>query len=64
MTLEASNNIKVSIIVPTKNNGNIIARCLDSIWELDYPKNKVEVIIVDGHSMDDTVGIELLMGMT
>ena len=28
MTLEASDSIKVSIIIPTKNNGNIIERWL------------------------------------
>jgi glycosyltransferase involved in cell wall biosynthesis len=44
MTLEASNNIKFSIIIPTKNNGNITARCLDSIRELGYPEDKIEVI--------------------
>ena len=70
MTFETCNNIKVSIVIPTKNNGNIIARCLDSIInpfrksvdgkcfaDLDYLKDKVEVIIVDGHSTDDTVEI-------
>ena len=54
MTLEANNDIKVSIIIPTKNNGNIIERCLDSIRELDYPEDKIEVIIVDGRSTDKT----------
>jgi glycosyltransferase involved in cell wall biosynthesis len=52
---------KVSIIIPTKNNGDIIEKCLASIKQtlekfdqnashLDYPKDKYEVIIVDGHS--------------
>ena len=50
-------NKKVSIIIPTKNNGDIIEKCLQSIENLDYPKDKYEVIIVDGHSTDDTVEI-------
>ena len=50
-------NNKVSIIIPTKNNGDILERCLSSIEELDYPKDKYEVIIVDGHSTDRTVEI-------
>ena len=54
MTFETSDSIKVSIIIPTKNNGNIIARCLDSIRELDYPEDKIQVVIVDGRSTDKT----------
>ena len=40
---------KVSIIIPTKNNGDILEKCLASIKNLDYPKDKYEVIIVDVH---------------
>jgi len=47
----------VSIIIPTKNNGDILEKCLASIQNLDYPKDKYEVIIVDGHSTDNTVEI-------
>ena len=49
--------LKVSIIIPTKNNGDILEKCLASIQNLDYPKDKYEVIIVDGHSTDNTVEI-------
>jgi len=49
--------LKVSIIIPTKNNGDILDKCLASIQNLDYPKDKYEVIIVDGHSTDNTVEI-------
>jgi len=52
-------NNKVSIIIPTKNNGDIIEKCLCSIKNPDYPKEEIDVIIVDGHSTDDKVGIEL-----
>lgn len=59
---------KVSIIIPTKNNGDIIEKCLVSIKQtlekfdqnashLDYSKEEIEVIIVDGHSIDNTVEI-------
>ena len=48
---------KVSIIIPTKNNGDILEKCLSSIKNQDYPKDKYEVIIIDGHSTDDTVEI-------
>jgi len=33
---------EVSIIIPTKNNGDILEKCLHSIKNLDYPKEKRE----------------------
>jgi glycosyltransferase involved in cell wall biosynthesis len=48
---------KVSIIIPVKNMENTIKDLLDSIMQLDYPKDKVEVIIVDGGSNDKTLEI-------
>jgi len=49
--------MKVSIIIPTKNNAGILEKCLKSIEDLDYPKEELEVVIVDGHSEDGTVEI-------
>jgi glycosyltransferase involved in cell wall biosynthesis len=49
--------MKVSIVIPTKNNGDILEKCLISIQNLDYPKEEIETIIVDGHSTDGTVEI-------
>jgi GT2 family glycosyltransferase len=49
--------VKVSIIIPTKNNADILKRCLESIRNLDYSRDEVEVIIVDGYSTDGTVEI-------
>ena len=47
----------ISIVIPTKNNGDILEKCLFSIQNLECPEDRLEVIIVDGHSVDDTVGI-------
>lgn len=47
----------ISIIIPTKNNGDILERCLGSIKELDWPVDELEIIIVDGHSEDNTMEI-------
>jgi succinoglycan biosynthesis protein ExoA len=43
--------------VPTKNNEKNIGNCLKSLASLDYPKDRYEIIISDGHSSDGTVAI-------
>jgi len=48
---------KVSIIVTTLNNKPTIDECLRSITELDYPKQLVEVIVIDASSNDSTLDI-------
>ncbi len=44
----------VSIIVPAKDEEAVIARCLEALLSLDYPKEQLEIIVVDGHSKDAT----------
>lgn len=44
----------VSIIIPCRNEEKFIAKCLDSIIANDYPKDKIEILIVDGMSEDET----------
>ncbi len=46
-----------SIIVPTKNEETVIQRCLDGIMNIDYPKEKMQIIVVDGKSADNTLKI-------
>jgi len=44
----------VSIIIPCRNEERFIASCLDSITQTNYPKDKLEVLVVDGMSTDRT----------
>lgn len=44
----------VSIIIPCRNEEKFIGRCLDSIIKQDYPKDKLEVLVIDGMSEDRT----------
>lgn len=44
----------VSIIIPCRNEQKFIGKCLDSIIAQDYPKELLEVLIVDGMSNDKT----------
>jgi len=47
----------ISVIVPTYNEEKNIERCLKSLENQTIPRNKFEVIIVDGQSKDRTVEI-------
>ncbi len=47
----------ISIVIPILNEEKYIAKCLDSIIESDYDKNKMEVLLVDGGSSDRTIEI-------
>lgn len=44
----------VTIVVPVRNGEQTIRSLLDSLQKLDYDRNKVEVIVVDGNSTDKT----------
>jgi len=44
----------LSVIVPVLNMGRTIRATLDSLMKLDYPRENLEIIVVDGQSKDDT----------
>ncbi len=44
----------ISIIIPCRNEENFIKGCLDSIIVNNYPKDKLEVLVIDGMSNDKT----------
>lgn len=50
-------NSHVSIIIPARNESIFIAKCLDSIIANNFPKNRLEVIVVDGMSDDGTTSL-------
>ena len=45
---------KVSVIVPCFNEEKFIAKCLDSLLSQDFPKEDMEILIIDGNSKDRT----------
>lgn len=47
----------LSVVCPIYNEEKYIAKCLDSIIEQDYPKDDIELFLVDGMSSDNTRGI-------
>ncbi len=44
----------VSIIIPARNEEDYIRQCLNSVLDSDYPREKLEIIVVDGMSKDQT----------
>ena len=55
---------RISVIMPTLNAGAILENCLTSIARQDYPREKIEIIIADAHSTDDTRAIAKKFGAT
>jgi len=45
---------KVSFIIPVLNEEKTIKKCIDSILNLKYPQDKIEILIAEGPSKDKT----------
>jgi glycosyltransferase involved in cell wall biosynthesis len=45
---------KVSFVIPTLNAGGILGNCLQSIRRQDYPQDRIEILIGDAGSRDNT----------
>lgn len=50
-------NPLLSIIVIAHNEEKMLPLCLDSLMGLDYPKDKLEIVVVDNNSTDRTKDI-------
>jgi len=44
----------VNVIIPCRNEEAHIESCIRSLWNQDYPREKLEVLILDGKSEDRT----------
>jgi glycosyltransferase involved in cell wall biosynthesis len=47
----------ISFVIPTYNAGQYLQSCLKSIQGQEYPQDKVEILILDGGSSDNTLEI-------
>jgi len=47
----------ISVIIPALNSEKTLDACLDAISLIDYPKDKLEAILVDNGSTDTTIKI-------
>ena len=44
----------VSLIVPNHNGGELFHRCMENLTRLQFPSNRLQVVIVDDGSTDGT----------
>lgn len=52
----------VTFVIPTLDASYVLPKCLYSIRNQDYPGEKIEIIVADGGSTDDTVNIAKSFG--
>ncbi len=56
--------IRVTFVIPVRNDSIRLRRCLESIVRNDYPRGLVECIVADNGSTDDTAETARAMGAT
>ena len=57
MSTGASHNVRVSVVIPCRNEESSIADCVNSILRSKYPDDLIEIFVCDGLSTDRTPGI-------
>jgi mycofactocin system glycosyltransferase len=55
---------KVSVVIPVKDRPDDLRNCLTSLAALDYPGEKLEIIVVDDGSTDHTPEVAVEFGAT
>jgi len=49
----------ISVIVPARNEGHNLPRCLDCLLHQDYPPDRLNIVVVDDNSTDNTFAVGL-----
>lgn len=49
--------VPVSIIMPCYNEEKFVGKAIESLLEMDYPKDKFEIIVVDDKSTDNSANV-------
>jgi glycosyltransferase involved in cell wall biosynthesis len=60
--MNASPMPQISVIIPTLNAAGVLGTCLRSIIAQDYPRERVEILIADGGSSDQTRELSARLG--
>ena len=54
---ERKNTIEVSVLIPNYNYGRYLEQCIKSVIDSDFDHNKLEILIVDDASRDNSIEI-------
>lgn len=52
----------ISIVIPVKDRAEELGRCLSSLEQLDYPQERLEIIVVDDGSSDASPSVAIRFG--
>jgi cellulose synthase/poly-beta-1,6-N-acetylglucosamine synthase-like glycosyltransferase len=58
-TFVETNRPTITVIIPMYNEEKIIQEKIENLARLDYPANKLKIILLDDHSTDDSINISL-----
>jgi glycosyltransferase involved in cell wall biosynthesis len=47
----------ISVVIPTLNSGRFLDECLTALRDQDYPRERIEILLVDAGSTDETLEI-------
>ncbi|MEE9362651.1 MAG: TIGR04283 family arsenosugar biosynthesis glycosyltransferase [Cellulophaga sp.] len=62
--MKQNNSILLSIVIPVLNEAEHIGKLITHLWENSSQKYAIEIIVVDGGSIDNTVAIATDSGAT
>jgi len=54
---------RVTVVIPTKNRGRLLAEAIRSVQALDGPDLDLEILVCDNGSTDDTVDVARALGV-
>lgn len=54
---EGGTAVGISMVIPARNAGRTLVPLLQDLFAQDVPKDRIEVIVVDDHSEDDTADV-------
>lgn len=60
--LNTKNLPSLSVVIVAKNCQEMLRKCLNAINRQDYPAEKIEVLVLDGGSTDNTCGVAEELG--
>lgn len=55
--MKKNNLPTISVVTATYNSGKVLDKCLKAVRSQDYPQNRIEIILGDGGSVDNTLEI-------